>query len=475
MDEKIKNISLKKNLGWQTVYQVVATCAPLITSPYLSRVLGADGLGKYSFSYSVILVFTMLAMLGIANYGTREISKTRMNRQLYSKRFSEIYTIQIISSFSVLILYLLITVKSNNVLLKIQGLWVINCFIDINWLYSGLELFETTAIRSLIIKVLNISMIFLFVHDVSDLKNYTLIMAGSGVLGNVILCIGLRNRVSFVKIKLSDAFKHIKQILILFIPVAAASIFHLMDKVMLGMTSTTAESGYYFNADRLVNIPIMIVNGLCTVMLSRMSSISDDSEFKKIYNTYSELIYFTGIAMAFGIAAVAQEFVPIFFGNGYEKCIDLTYIFAMVMIAKTLSNTTLSMYLIPKRYDTVYLKAVITGAIVNFSCNSVLLISMKMGALGATIGTLVAEWVVCIMQYSQIKENFEIKNLIKRIVPYVIVGIFMFASIRIIATADLNQNIKLIYEILGGGAIYLIAIGIYWKLSKDNFIKKLFK
>lgn len=467
--------SLTKNLGWQTIYQIIATCMPLITAPYLSRVLGASMLGIFSYTYSLALVFRMFGLLGNTNYGTREISIARHDRHKRSIIFKELLVIQSIATAIALLFYFLfcICIESKNPrITAIQSIWIIDCFVNITWLYSGMEEFKYTALRGIGIKFFQLFSILFFVKNEQHLGRYAFIMAFSAVLSNLILWVGLRRLIDLrVKISKTGTKRHIKPTLILFIPVAAASVYHLMDKLMLGRMSTSIQSGFYYNSDHLVSIPILVITGLCTVMLSRMSVVKEDQKkYKLLFDTYSELIIIVATAMAFGIGAIAKEFVPFFFGQEFRPCIQLVYVFMFVMIAKSVSNIIMSMHLIPTGKDVIYVRAVLIGAAINLVFNVIFIGLLKMGALGATFGTLIAEVAVMTVELVSIKKAVPIKRMLAALIPYMIIGSIMFGAVRIVAAwltpCSWHIAVVIVIEIVTGAICFMAMTLLFLTVSK---------
>lgn len=235
---------MKKNIIYNIIYQVLLLLIPLITVPYVSRVLNADGLGIYTYTYSIVYYFMIIAMLGISKYGNRKIAKTRDNKKEMSKEFFSIYALQIIMSLTMTVFYLIyifaFDIKYKDIAL-IQSLYILSSMFDINWFFFGIEKFKLTITRNTIIKVTSLILIFVFVKERSDVWIYTLILSGSTLLSNMILFTFLRKYIEKVKITFSDIKKHIKQCLILFLPVIAVTIYKVMDKNMLGALTQIEE------------------------------------------------------------------------------------------------------------------------------------------------------------------------------------------------------------------------------------------
>ena len=321
---------IKRNLGYQTIYQILNTCLPLITSPYLARVLGAEKQGIFSYTQSIVNYFTLFAMLGVVNYGTRTIAECKKERRSISYSFWNIYLFQALTSAICIVLYssyLFFLSPENRLIALIQGLYLIGSFLDANWLFFGLEKFKITVTRNMVVRLLSVAAILLLVKSRDDLWVYTLIMAGSPVISNVIIWKFIPNEVDIHftdYINFDEVKRHIKPNLVLFIPLLGMSVYHVMDKTMLGILSSYEQVGFYYNADKIINIPIGVIGGVGTVMLPRMSALFADNraeDIKKYFLTSIEGIIISAAAMAFGIAAISKEFTPVFFGEGFEPCV----------------------------------------------------------------------------------------------------------------------------------------------------------
>ena len=468
--------SLKKNLTYQTIYQVLTTLTPLITSPYLSRTLGAKGLGIYSFTQSMVNYFLLFAMLGFINYGTRTIALCK-NEEEENKSFCEIYTLQIICSIISLSLYILWILLYDYIKLYmvLQSFWIISCLFDVTWYFFGKEEYKTTVIRNIIIKILTICAIILFVKNSSDVGIYILIMSLSTLISQIALWIILLKKIKFKKISINEALKkHFKPVIVLFIPYLAMSIYHIMDKTMLGILSTSEQSGFYYNSDKIVNIPLGILNGLGTVMLSRMSILQKEEnsseKITQLINLSISGITCACVSFSFGIAAISKDFIPFFFGKGYDACINLTMIFAIVILFKSITNIMQSQYMIPFKKERELTICVIIGAIINLISNYILIKVCNLGALGATIGTLIAEMVVMIAQIIVVNKKIKILKSFTNLIAYIVFGIIMFVIIRYISNINVNIVIKLLTEILIGGTVYVTLIYVFLKLTKNELL-----
>ena len=464
--------SLKKNLVFQMSYRILTIITPLITSPIISRALGAEKIGVYSATQAFANYFMLFAMLGVEYYGQRSIANSHTKDER-SSTFWSIYIVQFGASFIAVSVYYLSAFfwnPSRITIMLIQGLWVISCLFDINWFYFGVENFQITVTRNFIVKIVTVLCIVVFIHEPTDLCLYATIMAGSTTISQLILWENIRKYVDLKKISLKECKKHLWPIIKLFIPMIALSIYHFMDKTMLDMFSTESEVGYYYAADKIIYIPLGLITAVGTVMLPRVSNVVTDSEKKatELLNKSAELSIWMSCAAGFGIAAIAKEFVPLFFGEGYEKCSILLILFTPVIFVKALSNIVDQQYLIPAKFDNQYTIAVTGGAVVNLICNWFLI--PRLGSIGATLGTLMAEFAVLVISvmFARRKINF-VKMFFKQSY-YILFGLIMFFTVRLLDShIHIDSNlIRLILMIAAGGLIYCILCFILWFNLKDK-------
>ena len=450
--------SPKKNFIYNIIYQILILIIPLITAPYLSRVVGAEGVGTYSYTYSIVYYFMLLTLLGVNNYGNRSIAKVRDDKKKLSKTFWSIYFFQLVMGIVMLILYLLYIYLFDNqyrLIALIQTLFIVSSILDINWLFFGLEEFKKTITRNSFVKVGNVVLIFLFVKESQDLWKYTLIMSGMTVLSQLILWNSVRKKISFVKISLKDIIKHIKPNLVLFIPVIAVSLYKMIDKVMLGMMTNVNEVGFFENAEKITNIPMTLITALGTVMLPRMSNILAKGEKGKAndYITKSiSFVMFLSFAMCFGLIAIGYKFAPFYFGQEFQKTGILIILLAVTLPFLSFANVIRTQYLIPKERDKDYIISVSLGAIVNLVINIILI--PKYASVGACIGTIFAEAIVAIYQTISVKNELNVKKYIKNILPFFIKSIVMLICIYPLNFININTLLRLLIQVLLGLSIY---------------------
>lgn len=449
---------VNKNFIYNVIYQIFIYIIPLISVPYVSRKLGVDNIGIYSYTYSIVYYFMLAAMLGINNYGTREIAKCKDNIEKRSRLFCSLYLMQIILNLVMLVLYMIAIVVLNNYkkIMIIQTIYLISVMFDINWLFFGMEKFKITISRNVIIKILSLCLIFVFVRNECDLWKYTIIMALSTLVSQLYLFIYLKKYISIKKVSLKDAFSHLKKCIVLFIPVIAYSIYRVMDKTMIGAIVSTKELGFYENAEKIINIPISFITALGTVMLPYMSKSSDGTakEYnEKIFKTF-KLAFCLIIPMVFGLIVVGEDFSNVFFGKAFYKTGNLIRLLSISIIFTTVANVVRTNYLIPKEMDRIYVASTVTGAIFNLVFNLILI--PRIGAYGAAVGTIIAEFSVMMYQLFFIKKEVNLLKVFGIFATFFAKGIIMALIIICVGACIKNEVIRLIVQVIVAIIIYFL-------------------
>ncbi len=463
--------STNKNFLYNLIYQIFIFIIPLITIPYISRVLGVDNVGIYSYTYSIVNYFMLASMLGINNYGSREIAKSSYDKEKKSKTFFSIYYLQLFCTILMcalfIIFYYLYDYKYNVVLL-IQMLYLFSCAFDINWYFFGVEKFKITISRNIIIKLLSLVFIFAFVKTKNDLWIYTLILSCSTLISQVYLWLFMKKEVNLTQVTLKEIFSHLPKCLTLFIPVLAYSIYRVMDKTMLGSISNTIQLGNYESAEKIINIPLSIITALGTVMLPHMSKAKENEFNEKIKNTF-KLCFFILFPIFVGLFIVADDFSTVFFGKEFIYTSNIIRILLVTILFSGITNVVRNNYLIPKAKDSIYVKSTIYGAIVNFILN--LIFISKFGAYGACIGTICAEFTVMFYQVFRTRNTIDYIGCFKQIFPFLIKALIMGVLIFIVGLFICNSLVKLIVQIS-------LAVVVYFSLNRkyifcDFFGKKI--
>ena len=443
---------------------------PLITTPYLSRVLGAENIGIYSYTLSITTYFILLGSLGVSTYGQREIAYVRDNKKLRTKTFIEILIMRTITlMISTIIFYF--SFASNGeygMYYKILLLEIIANMIDISWIFQGQEEFKKTVIRNTIVKFISVVCIFLFVKTQNDLSKYFLIYVLSTLLGNFSLWLYLPKYIQRIRIKELRIWKHFKPTIELFIPQIAMQIYTVLDKTMIGaIVEDKSEVGFYEQAQKIIKLLVTIATALATVMVPRMANTFANGEkdkLKEYLNKSFKFVLLLVFPLMLGIISIANKFVPIFYGEGYEKVIYLIIVISPIILAIGLSGVMGTQYLLPTKQQKKYTISVVVGSIVNFIFNMIFINLWQ--SIGASIATVIAEFTVTGIQFYLMRKEIKLLDVLKMAKKYCIAGIIMFC-ISIMIGILIKDNLLSIIIQIGISAIVYIGILL---LMKDELV-----
>lgn len=459
-------------------YQVFILLVPLVTTPYISRVLGSEGVGINAYTNSIIQYFILFGSIGISTYGNRQIAYCRDDKRELSKTFWEISILRFVTIFiayMAFIIYLNLTTQYHSYFIA-QSYQIIAAAFDISWFFMGLENFKITVIRNFVVKIISLICIFTMVKDTNDIGIYILILSLSLLFGNLSLWGYLKKYIKKPDFKQLKLLKHIKPSVALFIPQIAIQIYLILNKTMLGSISGVRSAGYFEYSDRIVKIVLAIVTSIGTVMLPRMASIFANKDYKKLHEymyTSGDFINFISIPLSFGLAAIAPKFSVWFMGSEFSITGKLMTVEAIVIFLIGWGVMIGNQYLIPTNQIRKYTYAVSASAVVNLVLNVPLIYSM--GVMGATIATVASEITSTSLQLYFIRRQINIRKLFQGFWKYLLAGIVMFLVVRFLNNLLNMTFLLLLVEILAGAIVYA---GLCWILKvpfirvMSNFISK---
>lgn len=468
--------SVKANYLYNLIYQITAILLPLITMPYVARVLGPQAVGTNSITNANTQYFMLLGTLGITMYATKKIATVRDNRKKLRQNFWEIFSIQFIGCMISYVIFVIVLGMRSSLGLyyMLQGFFILSNAIDISWYFIGIEDFKNASIRSFFVKIISVILIFVFVKDSSDLWQYILINSLTMFIGQCIMWIYVdKSTFSFKALKKFNLAKHMMPILALFIPQVATQIYTVLDKTMLGMFSATVEVGYYDQSQKIVRILLTILTSLGMVMMPRIASLTSKNQHglvKEALKKSFTVISFLAIPIAFGIMGVSDRFIPMFFGYKYLEMIPLLKISSILIIIIGLGNVFGTQYMIAVGKNKEYTISVCAGAAVNFILNLILI--PKYSALGAVIATVSAEASIALIQLWYSREIVDI-SWIKETYKYWLSGIIMFIIVTVVNTGVQRNIIILARQMIIGVIVYFIVLIILRDKTIKSFINAL--
>lgn len=451
--------SVKKNYFYNVMYQLLVAIIPIVTAPYLARTVGRTGSGTFSYYSTVASYFVLFTQLGVVNYGTRAISVARNDMEKKSRTFSSIVILTVSTcaiSLIIFFIYGILQIGVERRICLILLLQIIAAGIDISWLYFGLEEFKITAMRNMVVKIFTTILIFIFVKNAEDLWVYTLIIAGSSLVSSLVLWGGLRSRAKLCWVSKKELLLVLKSCLILFVPAIATSVYKNMDKIILGQMVDMDAVGLYTYAEKIPNLLLGFIGALGTVMLPQMSQLFAQEKLAEAQTSLKKamtFVMFVASAMGFGLAGIALEFTPIFYGDAFYNSGILTIPVAITMLFASWGAIIRNLYILPTGRDKLVIATVSAGAVINLIIDLSLI--PLIGTMGAVVGLFCAELVIPVVQWIALRNSIPYRKLVMLALPYILSGLVMFMMTRIIGALLGKHLYTVAIQIIVGAVVYL--------------------
>ena len=466
--------SLKKNIAISTLYQVLIIILPLITAPYIARVLGPDQSGVYDYTNSIMTYFSMFAALGTASYGVREIARVREDVAMRSKLFWEIELMTVMTSaacIAVWFAFIALTPRYK-VIYVVLTMGLFSTMFDISWFFAGMEQFKYTVTKNAACKLIGVVLMFLFVKKEDDLLLYIIIITASTMIGNLSMWMYMPRFIEKMDFRTLTFRRHFHETLIYFVPTIATSIYTVLDRTLIGvLTQNKAENGCYHYAMQIVNMmKALTFASLNMVLGSRLSFLFAEKRYDEIRERIADsinYILFMGIGICFGMIGVARRFVPVFLGPGYDRVITMLMLMSPIVIIIGISNCLGSQYYTPAGFRKLSARYIITGAVVNLLLNLVLI--PRYWGYGAIVASLIAETVITVLYLRNCNGYLKVETIARGSWKKLIAGAIMLAVIKAIDSRIPFDIIALFAEVAVGFTVYCAVIA----LLRDSFMTEL--
>lgn len=468
--------SVKKNYIYNTAYQILTLITPFITAPYTSRIFEADGIGVQSYVNSVVAYFTLFAALGTSVYGQREIAAARNDSTKKTRLFWEIEIVSLIATSVCLIAWAVLIVASSKYrpYYAVLTMNILAIAFDISWFFRGLENFKITVIRNAAVKIIGIVLLFTVIKTKDDLLLSIALTAASGMIGNLTMWITLPKYLDKVRFSELKIWHHFKEVIVYFIPTLALSIYTILDKIMIEwITGDSYENGYYEQAQKIITMVKTVILSLNTVMASRMSLLFAQGKYEEMKDKLRKSLDFSmvlGIPMMFGVMGVSRLFVPLFFGEGYDKVVPLLWILSPLIIITAVSNLIGNQYMIPSGQRARSSKGVIAGACCNFILNAVMI--PFFASFGAAVATVVAESLITVIYIFMSGEFLTFRILFESVKKRLLVGIVMFAAVVFVGNFFESGFLPLLLQAVVGVVVYGVGLLLIRDPALFNILRK---
>lgn len=396
--------SVQFNFVMNAILTVSSFVFPMITFPYASRVLLVENYGKVTFATSVLTYFAMFAALGIPNYGIRACARVREDKVKLSRTAQELMIINLITSAITYVAFFvsLIFVKrfqQDSTLLIINSVSILLNTLGVTWLYSALEQYSYITVRNIVCKIISIILMFIFVHNPSDYVIYGAIAMVASGGSNLLNFLNLRKCIILKPLGNYHFKQHLKPIFIFFATSVAISVYTNLDTVMLGFMTDDTQTGLYGASVKVKNLLTGVVSSLGNVLLPRLSLYVSNQESDKFYETLSKVLNFLlliSLPLTIYFVFYSRTSILLFSGAEYEGATLPMQLLMPTVFLIAISGLTGNQMLVPLGRERVVMTSVICGALVDFGLNWLFI--PKWGAAGAAAATLVAEFVVLVVQ-----------------------------------------------------------------------------
>lgn len=474
------NKSLKKNITYNIVSQTVALLVPLIVTPYIARVFNAELLGAYGYAYANSSYFVLLECLGFPLYGQIRISVDRDDINQRSAVFWEITLLKIVFMILCLALYFFIVIlNTDGMVFRLSVIMTLNIVsngIDTTWILNGLEDFKAVAIRNVLIRGINILLIFLLVKKENDIYTYAVIMQIATLVAFIMLIPRTLTYVKRVPTKSIKIKKHIKPAGVYFIPSLVTTIFSSTDKTMLGFFSNKYEVGVYEQANKLVLICMGAVSAGSNVIMPRAAYLyskvrtKNEEANRLVYISFKFVLMIT-LPVVFGIIAIADEFIPFFYGSGYDKSITLLIILCFNIVFISITNLIGQQCLIAREKQKKYNIAIIISALINVILNGLLVCLFQ--STGVSIASVAANLVSIMLILYMSKGEIDISELFTEFWKYLLSSVVMCVIVIFLKKVWKFDLIKIIIQIGIGTVIYFVTLLCLKETFMNSFMRKI--
>lgn len=416
---EMKQKSLKLNIVMNMFLTMSSFIFPLITFPYVSRILSPEGIGKVSFATSLVAYFSMFSQLGIPTYGIRACAKVRDDKKELTKTAQELLIINLIMSaisYAAFCLMLLFVprLQSEKRLYIIISFTIILTSIGMEWLYKALEQYTYITIRSVLFKFIALIAMFLLIHKRSDYVLYGGISIFAASASNVFNLINIHRYIDLKPVGGYNLKRHLKPIGIFFAMACATTIYTNLDTIMLGFLTSDTDVGYYNAAVKIKNILVSVVTSLGTVLLPRASYYVENGlidEFKRITKKALNFVFLLAVPLMVYFIFYAKEGILFLSGSAYMGSIIPMQIIMPTLLFIGITNILGIQILVPMGNEKIVLYSEIVGAMVDIIVNALLI--PRYASAGAALGTLIAEFAVLIVQFYTLKD--EISNTFRQL------------------------------------------------------------
>lgn len=416
-----------KNIIYNGLYQLLIIALPILTVPYVVRVLGASKIGLNSYIVSIGGILSFVIILGINQFGVRIIAKTDRNIPELKEQFFNLWIIQLVMGVLVVVIYSICVFNSANRIYFYANIpYLIGFAIDISWFFIGIEQIKEVVLRNTVIKLVSVSFIFLLVHNPNDLTIYILINSLTILFSNIIFWIKLSNYFGGLKINLKRiSFSYFLPLLLLGTPQFAVQLYTNFDSTMVGIVAGTVQLAYYDQSQKIVRIILALVTSVSTVLMPKLAQIDkngdkEKNDFNRLIKLSLDVTLIVSLFLVFNLMINSSEFVPWFFGKKFIPMIDNMYFVSLILVLIAYGGVFSGQFALAKGYYKEYSIPYFAGAIVSIPLN--VFLASKYQANGGTLAIIITEFFVCVTRIYLLRKKINLHYMVKGQLKYILLA-----------------------------------------------------
>lgn len=469
------NNKMYKNMVLKLILSASNFLIPLISAPYIARLLDENLYGDYNKAISEIVIFNIIAAFGIYNYAVREISKIRNDINEKEKVFSGLFSINLISTtFSLIIyfIYIFKTINSENIILYIilSGQIVSNYFM-VEWMNESVENYRFITIKTIVIKVVSTISLFLFVKDANDILIYAIVTTATLLINNIasFVYVVCNNK---IKLNLICAKKHIKPILFIFIISNTNLLYTQLDKIFLGAFVSPIAVTEYILPQSIMNIIFSLLLSISVVTIPRLSCYVNEEKFK-LYNTtikeVASLLFIVAIPSLIGIACISEPVMYLYAGDKYVDSHGVLIIYSIRTLVMIYYSFFVNQILYIYKKEKFILINLLTFGILNVVIKVILINNNLLTPESAIFSTMMVEIILILIIYIYIIKKIKIKPFLSNHKVYFISSLFFIIISYVIKSMEFSIYVDMVLIIIISCIFYLCILIV----SKDPLINKI--
>lgn len=467
---------MRSNAVYVMFAQVAIVLTPLVLTPYLTRVIGAEGLGLYSFSFTTASAFMIVGQLGVQLYGRREIAKCNGDRAAQTRVFWELVTL-VWRAFSIILPVFVIVAlhgpfeEQARLALLIQIVLLLSGALDVSWLFHGVEKFKLLTISMVITRLLSLLFVFIFIENSEDTLKYVGIMATAFLFAQALPWVFVRRFVGQVTARDWVEWWRLRELWHFLVPAVALQSFGVTSVVVITMWASLTDVGIYDVAFRLARAPIAFITAFGIVLLpraTRMLTKGGSNQGQKLLRQGMSVTMFLASAFCFALIGIADSFIPLFAGTGFESAVPVLRVLSLTLLVIGWGNVLRTQIILPGGLDRLYASSLVGGLLLTILL-SIVFINL-FGLLGVAFAFLTGELFTAVIQARAVRNRAPILSLLFQASRYVGAGCAAAVTMVMLQTTQLAGVPLLAIQGLCGAAVFLLATIGFEAISKEQYV-----